>query len=299
MKRLLSCVASEMLALRGAQLKQSILASEGRTVLAETYGRREPLLGDITNAELAAAFGADLILLNGFDCFHPEIFGLPESMADDPVRGLESLCGRLVGANLEPVDESAGMMEARDEIAAGRKASAETFEAAEALGLRFVCLTGNPGTGVTNAEIEKAIRTAKAHFSGLIFAGKMHAAGVDEPVIDLDTVRRFMAAGADVILLPMAGTVPGLSEEEVREACRVIRAGGCLSLTAIGTAQESADTATVRELALCAKRCGADIQHIGDAGWGGLAFPENIQALSVAIRGVRHTYFKMAQSARR
>ena len=39
-----------------------------------------------------------------------------------------------------------------------------------------------------------------------------------------------------------------------------------------------------------------DIQHIGDAGYGGLATVENIYAMSVAIRGVRHTVARMARS---
>lgn len=42
-----------------------------------------------------------------------------------------------------------------------------------------------------------------------------------------------------------------------------------------------------------------DIQHIGDAGYSGVADPENLMALSIAIRGKRHTYYRMAQSIRR
>lgn len=299
MKRLLSCVPSEALAMNGQELKQAILASEGRTILTETVVFKECgcLLGSITNAEVAAAFGSDLILLNGFDCFHPVIPGLPET--DDPIKLLRELSGRPIGANLEPVDDQAEMMSDKIEIAEGRKATVATFKEAEKLGLQFICLTGNPGTGVTNRMIVKAIRECRENFSGLIIAGKMHAAGVDEPCVDIPTIKEFIAAGADVILMPAAGTVPGLQESDITEACKVIKAAGCLSLTAIGTSQETSDPATIRELALSAKRSGVDIQHIGDAGWGGLALPENIQAMSVAIRGVRHTYFKMCQSARR
>ena len=47
------------------------------------------------------------------------------------------------------------------------------------------------------------------------------------------------------------------------------------------------------------KRCGIDIQHIGDAGWCGIALPENIMALSIAIRGKRWTYHKIASSVNR
>ena len=40
------------------------------------------LQGIVTNSELARAFGADLILLNGLDVFNPYIDALPES--DEP-----------------------------------------------------------------------------------------------------------------------------------------------------------------------------------------------------------------------
>ena len=44
MKRLLSCTSSEMLKMDGQELKQAILASEGRTVMTETVVAIEPLL---------------------------------------------------------------------------------------------------------------------------------------------------------------------------------------------------------------------------------------------------------------
>ena len=44
---------------------------------------------------------------------------------------------------------------------------------------------------------------------------------------------------------------------------------------------------------------GTDIHHIGDSGYVGMALPENIMAYSVAIRGIRHTYRRIAQSIRR
>ena len=47
------------------------------------------------------------------------------------------------------------------------------------------------------------------------------------------------------------------------------------------------------------KRCGIDIQHIGDAGWCGVSLPENIMAMSIAIRGKRWTYHTIADSVNR
>jgi hypothetical protein len=50
---------------------------------------------------------------------------------------------------------------------------------------------------------------------------------------------------------------------------------------------------------LMSKMAGADTQHIGDAGTIGMAVPENITALSMAIRGRRHTWHRMAASLKR
>jgi len=297
MKRLLNCTASETLVMSAEELKQSILASEGRTIVTETVVSVSPLLGDLTNAELAVSFGSDMVLLNTFDCFNPQINGLPET--DDPVGLLKKLIGRPVGCNLEPVDEEAELMETRRNISNGRQATKETFIKAKELGFDFICLTGNPGVGVTNRSIANCIKSAKANFGGLVIAGKMHAAGVDEPLVDLDSIKEFIEAGADVILMPAVNTVPGLSEETVTQACQFIKAHGALSLSAIGTSQEGADENTIREIALTNKRCGIDIQHIGDAGFCGIALPENIMALSIAIRGKRWTYHKIASSVNR
>lgn len=297
MKRLLNCTTSEMLSMNKDELKQSILASEGRTIMTETVVACPPLLGDLTNAELAVSFGSDMVLLNVFDCDHPHINGLPET--DEPVKLLKKLVGRPVGCNLEPIDENAKMMENRLEISHGRHATKETFIKAKELGFDFICLTGNPGTGVSNASIENAIKLAKEYFGGMIIAGKMHSSGIDEALVDLDSIERFIDAGADIILMPAVYTVPGLSEEEVRDACKLIKSKGALSLSSIGTSQEGSDEGTIREIALVNKRCGIDIQHIGDAGWCGIALPENIMALSIAIRGKRWTYHKIASSVNR
>ena len=296
-KRLISANTSDILEMTAAELKQSIKASEGRVILSENVAPRESFIGDITNAEIAKAFGADMILLNGVDVLDPRIFGLDSN--DHFVDELHRLVGRPVGVNLEPVDPEANMAETKLVIETGRQLNLETIKQIEQLGMDFVCLTGNPGTGVTNKEIEKAISLAKEHFSGLIIAGKMHGAGVSEAIVDLETVQKFIAAGADVILVPAVGTVPGFDEDDLKAVVKEVHLHGGLVMTAIGTSQESSDEATIRDFAIRNKICGVDIQHIGDAGYGGVAPVENIFALSKALRGMRHTVSMMARSINR
>ncbi|GAB7305288.1 MULTISPECIES: DUF7916 family protein [Bacillota] len=297
-KRLISTNSSEILKMNAQELKQSIKASEGRVVLSENVAPRESFIGDITNAEIARAFGADLVLLNGLDLLHPKIFGL-DSKEDNIIEELHSLVGCPIGVNLEPVDLSAELQEERLELEIGRQANLQTFKRAEDLGIDFICLTGNPGTGVSNKQIIKAIEEAKRTFSGLIIAGKMHGAGVDEAIVDVGITQKLLNAGADIILVPAVGTVPGFKEEDLVEIVKEVHKRNGLVLSAIGTSQESSDVSTIRDIAIRNKICGVDIQHIGDAGYGGVAPVENIFELSKAIRGVRHTVSVIARSINR
>jgi hypothetical protein len=302
MKRLLDCSASDFRKMNGKELKQSIKASEGRVIVSEVIGAFQPLYPAVTNAELAAAFGADLLLLNFFDVFEPQVKGLDTNEHDQIVKRLKELTGRPIGLNLEPVDPNAKKLEELTELPKGRIATEESLHEAKRLGFEFVCLTGNPKTGVTNGEIVKAIEKAKHIFGddGMIIAGKMHGAGVENEtggdIVSEDVVEQFIKAGADVILMPSPGTVPGVTLEKTEKLVRFAHEKGALVMLTIGTSQEGADEQTIRQIALTSKMAGADLFHIGDAGYHGIAVPENIMSYSIAIRGKRHTYIRMARS---
>jgi hypothetical protein len=302
MKRLLDCTASDFRKMNGKELKQSIKASEGRVIVSEVIGAFQPLYPAVTNAELAAAFGADLLLLNFFDVFEPQVKGLDTNEHDQIVKRLKELTGRPIGLNLEPVDPNAKKLEELTELPKGRIATEESLHEAKRLGFEFVCLTGNPKTGVTNGEIVKAIEKAKHIFGddGMIIAGKMHGAGVENEtggdIVSEDVVEQFIKAGADVILMPSPGTVPGVTLEKTEKLVRFAHEKGALVMLTIGTSQEGADEQTIRQIALTSKMAGADLFHIGDAGYHGIAVPENIMSYSIAIRGKRHTYIRMARS---
>ncbi|MBF1689893.1 haloacid dehalogenase-like hydrolase [Streptococcus sanguinis] len=296
-KRFISSNASEILSMTAPELKQSIKASEGRVILSENVAFKESYIGDVTNAEIARSFGADLILLNGIDIFQPFVAGLDAK--EDFVQELHRLVGRPIGINLEPVDSQAQMAGERLIIDEGRQASLETIQRAEELGVDFICLTGNPGTGVTNQAIIDTIRVVKENFSGLLIAGKMHASGVDEPVADLEAIAQFIEAGVDIVLAPAVGSVPGFDEQDLKQIVRLAHQKGALVMSAIGTSQESADEDIVKQMAIRNKICGVDIQHIGDSGYGCLAPVENIFAMSKALRGQRHTISMISRSINR
>lgn len=283
--RLISANSSELLKMNGDELKQSIKASEGRTVLSENVVI-QPAIDGLTMSEIAAAFGADLILLNLFDVFEPKVSGLEVKDAKDTVKRLKELTGRPIGVNLEPVDPDVKMESTKFELPKGRIATAESMRRAEELGFNFVCYSGS---GVTNKMIVQAVRTAKENFSGMIIAGKMHGAGVDEPVADEESVKAMIDAGADVILVPAVGTVPGFTSDELIKIVKIVHQHDGLVMSTIGTSQESSGKDVIREIALKNKTCSVDIQHIGDAAWGVLSPTETIFELSKTIRGLNHT----------
>ena len=305
MKRIIDCRSSDFLNMTRQDLLDSIANCEGRTVCCETVGSYQPMLGDITNAEFAAAMGADILLLNLFDCVDPQINALPKCEPMERVRMLKKLTGRPIGINLEPVEQELETGESMWAMTSGRKATLENARRAADMGVNFILLTGNPGMGVTNEAIVQTLQLYKRELGDrlVLAAGKMHAAGIltegAEKIITKEDVKAFAEAGADIILMPAPGTVPGITLELVRELVSYAHSLGCLTITAIGTSQEGADVATIRQSARMAKMTGTDIHHLGDAGYGGMSLPENIQAYSVAIRGIRHTYRRMAASVNR
>lgn len=303
-KRLISAAASELLAMERDTLLHAVADSEGRTLACETIGTLQPMLGDITNAEFAASQGADLLLLNMFDVDHPVINALPACAPEETVRMIKKLTGRPVGINLEPADISEGG-DPLWTLTEGRRATAQNAARAADMGVDFILLTGNPGIGVSNAAIWRTLQELRAAVGDrvVLAAGKMHASGIlseaGERIITTQDVHMFAEAGADVLLFPAPGTVPGITAEYVRTLIAEAHSLGKLAMTAIGTSQEGADTDTIRRIAIECKMAGADIHHLGDAGYGGMALPENIFAYSVAIRGIRHTYHRQASSVNR
>ena len=309
MKRFLNCNASDFEKMTKSELIESIAASEGRIVVCETIGAVPQMLGDVTNAEFAASMGADIILLNIFDVNNPVMHGLPADVKpEDYIRKIKELTGRPVGLNLEPLEEGVASTVETDEwagLSSGRAGTLENAKKAVEMGADFIVLTGNPGIGVTNKAITDTLKLYRKELgnSVVLIAGKMHAAGIlgeaGEKIITRNDVKEFSEARADIILMPAPGSVPGITMEYIRGLVSYAHELGKLTLTSIGTSQEGADVSTIREIALMCKMAGTDLHHLGDSGYMGMALPENILEYGKVIRGVRHTYHRMAASIKR
>ncbi|MBQ6218078.1 MAG: haloacid dehalogenase-like hydrolase [Erysipelotrichaceae bacterium] len=300
--RLISMEASKIRELNAKQILEAIRLSEGRVMAAETVGAVQSLLYDISNAELAAAMSADILILNMYDVNEPVIKGLPEHKKPESIFVLKKLTGRIIGINLEPTDRKGDDLW---KMSQGRRATAQNARKAKEQGADIIVVTGNPGNHVTNSAICDSIKEIRRELGDeiILISGKMHASGqldeAGENIISKEEIKGFAQARADIILLPAPGTVPGMTVEKVHELIVYIHSLNKMAMTSIGTSQEGADTDTIKTIAYNCKMAGADIHHIGDAGYTGIAVPENIMTYSIVIRGVRHTYRKMAQSINR
>lgn len=299
-QRILDLRPEKLVRLQGNELVESIRAAEGRTILSEMVCPMMSMLYDISNPELAAALGADIMLLNLYDVYKPDVFGVVPLQDESVIEAVKRLSGRVVGVNFEPVADDSIFMGGKEELPVGRRATPQNARLAYEQGAQFITLTGNPKAGVDNQTIQQAIIEIRNELGNniVIVAGKMHAAGIrneaGENIITEQTVETFLTAGADIILVPAPGTVPGITVEFIKRICECVHQHGALVMTTIGTSQEGADTETIKTIALNCKMAGADIHHIGDAGYAGFAVPENILAYSIAIRGRRHTFRRMA-----
>jgi hypothetical protein len=309
-RRLLDANASDFASMSAGDLIQSIRLSEGRVVAAEVIAIAPPLIDKVSNTELAAGMGADLILLNFYDVTAPQVSGFADQAspsASAPAfarvlhgRGVtlqlvKSWIGRPVGLNLEPIENPLAAS------TTGRLATAENARAAVEQGADFIVVTGNPHTGVTTAGIGRAVKEIRAAVGtqAMLLAGKMHAAGTPEPVMSEVNVAAFAEAGADGVLLPAPGTVPGVTIEGGHSLVAAAHRLGLLVMNTVGTSQEGSSLSTIEQLALWSKMTGADIHHLGDSGTMGMAVPENLVAWSLALRGRRHTWHRMTASLRR
>jgi hypothetical protein len=294
-QRILDLDREQLAALRGSALTRAVAAAEGRTMIAEVFAERAALSPHpdgrgVHNAELMAAFGADIVILNLIErAWDGERLVLPGLGTFRSFTALAATIGCPVGVNLEPGD-----------VPEIRRAAPEHAKRLVDLGAALLCITANPGTGGSYDAMARVTEEVRAGVGAdaAVWSGKMHHAGHPERV----TTARLTAlvdAGADGVVMPLPGTLPGVTRELAAEAVTAVQDAGAVVMGAIGTSQEGAHVNVVPQLALNAKEAGFDAHHFGDSYIPGMCDPEVMYAYSVAIRGRRHTWNRMALSGRR
>lgn len=284
MKRILACTASDFgQASTPKEIKQAIRSSEGRTILAEIAAFENAMFSEITHGELAAAFGADLVLIKHMDYALCTLSGVEY---ENPVAALRELSGIGIGLNLEIADDEP----------LNKNLSTSTLEKAISLNPDFLSITGYRKPEVTHDRILASIQLVREQYQDFLMVHPVAGHFTD---LNIEHLLSYVKAGADMITLPAPGAIAGVTEEKLSEIINTLRAEGTLVSLTTSTSQEGTDERTARDIALASKRAGADVYAFGDAGISGMADPMNIFATSLAVRGKRHTYIRMARSAKR
>lgn len=300
--RLISAAKSDFEKMSGRDLKRSIFKSEGRVVMAQhLLFASDGLVRGVTNSEVMAAFGADMIMLNTFNFKDPSknlgLQGLTVKELKERVNipvGIYLGCPGTNKSDDNKIYDAEGMM-----------ATDENILLAKEYGADFIVLGGNPGSGTSIQDIIASTSRARKLVGDdlLLFAGKWED-GIDEkvlgdPLADYDakqTIKELIDAGADVIDLPAPGSRHGISVQMIQELVQFVHSykPGTLAMSFLNSSVEGADQDTIRLIALMMKETGADIHAIGDGGFSGCTTPENVMQLSISLKGKPYTYFRMA-----
>lgn len=322
-RRLISSSKSEIRNMTASELKTSILASEGRTVLCQNFIGHS-LCEGTTNAEISQAFGADMIFFNGYSMKSDAVQeGLIVEEWDETsqafcakqyrLKEMKKIINVPLGIYLEcgaGDDSTTSTSPEKVLVNEDRVASKGNLEKALHEEVDFIVLAGNPGTKTSYEVIVKSTRLAKEVIgdNALIFAGKWED-GVFEKVLGdpqvpmaehKKFVKELIDAGADVICLPMPGCRPGINVEDIREITTYAHTykPGTLIMSFLDCSVEGADDDTIRQCTLWSKMTGADIHAIGDAGLSGMSSPEGIYTMSIALKGRRLTFRRLGSGAR-
>jgi len=298
--RILDAAAGDFAVMNANDLAESIRKSEGRTISVEVVCRDQPPVDGVTNAELAACFGADIILLDRYDPPDPVILGAPDSLkhSSTPLADLKVLIGRPVGINLLVGDRV-------PKEKAGRVFTPAIAQTACEQGADIFFIINQPAYGGTLEGMCSAGQWVRTQINekvmpvAVISASSRPPRSSDEIDAFADNIKALLQAGYMGIGLPLPGSKQGWTLDAAGSLVDCIHSGGGLAWAILTGSVEGSPKEAIIHLALQAKMLGFDVHRLDEAGLSGMPTPMNILNYSLAIRGERHTYRRMALSVHR
>lgn len=318
-KRLLEYTPAQLCNLSKQELLDGIRASEARVVGAYVCPYAPSYVEKVSNLELVASFGADIITLEGYNPRKLSMPGLPSKNPEDEaafvnalqtpmgygwtVKELKRLVGRPIGSILlVKKDES----ESFGGLYADSLYTPELFAQMVEEGYDMICLC-NYDQGSLLKAVKEASRIAGDRV--VLEAGIPHGPGNidgDFPSYNLremstpDFCRALAEAGADIVDIPAVGVAPGYTMDYVSQLVDAVHAGKSLAAVSIAHSVEGSDSQTVRRVAVDNKICGADMYNVAAGGvYESVTLPESLMDFCIAVKGKRHTYRRMCQSSQR
>jgi hypothetical protein len=315
--RFLHATPNQLLSMSTDELITAIRISEGRVMTVSARPRAGNLVDYVSNAEIAAAFGADIVMVDTFQPLNPYLPGWTSKnpLDDNVTKDIQVPMGR--GYSLKEIRETIGRPIACMLLFHGEMnkestmkhygqilATPENARAAVESGADMIAVGGWAPLDVVvknTTEIRKITKGKvileyfRPHGPGLI--GQSGTILGPQGLISEEEIRLYLDLGVDVVGLAGPGTYPGYTVEYVGHLVEIIHNAGALASLGLHTSQEGSDIDTIKRLAILNKMAGADLHELGDSGFNEqMIEPMNILNYSIAIRGRRHTYRRMAMS---
>ncbi len=299
--RMLDAVASDFMKMSAPELKACILAAEGRTIAIEAVCTIQSPVEGVSHGEIGAAMAADIIILDQYNPLNPVIQGAPSWVTADPkpLARYRELLGRPIGVNMIVANAEQGA------TLGGRLITEAHIAKIIQQGVQIINIYVRPKMGGTSDQMVAAVEMIRSlSDNGVLLVGvpsfSKPAPRTEEHLTDYSNeIMALLNAGCHGIGLPMPGSKQGWEPPQARQLIDTIHAEGGLAWLFITGSVEGAPKTVMMNLALMAKQLGADAYRLDEAGLSGMPPPENILTFSLSIRGVRHTYRRMAASIMR
>ena len=104
MKRIFELTNGDIESLDKNQLKEILKHSEGRAVMSETIISYTPYIREVSNPELSASFGADMITLNTFNFEKPYVFGFGNANLSNGIEDTFKVISEEIKNNIKDKD---------------------------------------------------------------------------------------------------------------------------------------------------------------------------------------------------
>ncbi len=255
-------------------LKTAIKNAQGRVILTEIVVGTQQKYTGICNAKLMKNFGADLITLKKYNYSEYQMEKYHEYRS----------VGAMIGLNFEIKQSN---MEAEIDTL-----TSENIEVIKNQEIDYIVVTVYPQSKIKLSEIKKQLLALKKEYQGLII---LNYYVVTPELFKREIYNNIeeLAKIIDAICIPIPGTVAGVNTNDVQDLITDIHKNDLLTIGTICTSQESANPSQISSLGLTAKQLGFDIHMFGDAAACNIPEELNVFEYSIAIRGKRHTYYRM------
>jgi hypothetical protein len=297
--RILDASASDFAKMNGSDLAESIASAEGRTVGAEVICNYESPVEGVSQGEICSVMGADIIVLDRYDCNAPVIKGAPDEVVNSstPLSSYGKMLGRPVGVNI--ISASPETAEKKTGQYYTEKNFATLVE--QGVDLVFVYAIAQDG-GTLSSQLETIKEIRRTYGDKIMVVGVPFYTQLPAPT-DSDSyakhesaIKSLIDAGSHMVGIAMPGTSQSWRVEQAAKLTDAAHAQGGLVWSFITGSVEGAPEGVMHRLAVDNKMMGVDAVRVDEAGLSGMPLPESVREFSFALRGKRHTYRRMALS---